>query len=285
MKLPVVCNYCIVRFLPYPESGEFVNVGVVVHSPETGFFDFRLERRKFRRIANFFPELKRDFYRDGMSACFDEMNRIRTEIGVSGEHAGQMVFEPALSAVLFRELVRPRESIIRYSEPGTILSPEPEVVLNELFAYYVERMFAQESDYQEEVMRKRVLNMLQTHRILGRFKQAYRVGNEEYNFRLPFVRESRIGVIEKAIKPLNLAQADSTRIYDHGELWVNRIKRLKKMDAAPREMLFTVNEPPSGTRKHGAFMEVCGELKHQGAKVLRATEELAIVEFAASDAP
>ncbi len=37
-----VCNYAPVRFLPYRETGEFVNVGVVLHCPQTDFFGFRL---------------------------------------------------------------------------------------------------------------------------------------------------------------------------------------------------------------------------------------------------
>jgi hypothetical protein len=53
----IACNYSVIRFLPYPESGEFVNIGVVVSGPQTGFLDFRIERKKFGRIGKFFPEL------------------------------------------------------------------------------------------------------------------------------------------------------------------------------------------------------------------------------------
>jgi hypothetical protein len=84
MKSPLACNYSVVRFRPYPETGEFVNIGVVVNSPQTGFFDFRIERRKFRRIANFFPELRAEVYREGILACIDEIDRIRAASGISG---------------------------------------------------------------------------------------------------------------------------------------------------------------------------------------------------------
>lgn len=280
MKLSITCNYSVIRFLPYPESSEFVNVGVVVSSPQTGFFDFRIERRKFRRIANFFPELHSGIYREAIHACADEIARIKDGIGISGNNAYQTAIDPTFTAALFRELIRPRESIIRYSEPGTVITHEPEAVLDELFSRYVERMFAQEQDYQEEVMRKRVLEVLRTHQLLTRFKQWVRVGNEEYGFRLPFVTEPRIGLFERAIKPLNLAQDDSTKIYDHGELWVNRVRRLRNLNLAPREILFTVNEPPQTSRKHLAFVEVFKELEAQGNKVVRATEEAMIIDFA-----
>jgi len=283
MKLPIACNYSVVRFLPYPETGEFVNIGVVINSPQTGFFDFRIERRKFRRVANFFPELHAEVYREGILACADEIDRITAEIGISGKTADQIAIDPAFSADLFRELIRPRETLIRYSEPGTVLTPEPETLLNELFAHYVERMFAQEEDYQEEVMRKRVFKMLEDHKLISRFKQRQRVGNEEYRVSFPFVTEPRIGLIDKAIKPLNLAQNDSSKIFDHGEQWVNRVKRLQKIKAAPREILFTVNEPPVGSRMHSAFDEVCAELQAQGARILPAADEVAIIRFAKAE--
>ena len=164
-----------------------------------------------------------------------------------------------------------------------MLTPEPETLLDELFAHYVERMFAQDTDYQEEVMRKRVFKMLQDHRLITRFKLRQRVGNEEYRVSFPFVTEPRIGLIDKAIKPLNLAQSDSSKIYDHGELWVNRVKRLQKLNVAPRNLLFTVNEPPVGSRMHTAFDEVCAELKARGAMVLPATDEAAIIGFAGTE--
>lgn len=43
MKPMRTCNYAVVRFLPYRETGEFVNVGVVLYCREAGFFDVALE--------------------------------------------------------------------------------------------------------------------------------------------------------------------------------------------------------------------------------------------------
>jgi hypothetical protein len=36
----VACTYAALRFLPYRETCEFANVGVVVCAPEAGFFGF-----------------------------------------------------------------------------------------------------------------------------------------------------------------------------------------------------------------------------------------------------
>lgn len=41
----VVCNYAIVRFLPYPETSEFVNLGVVVACPSRRYFGLQMMPR------------------------------------------------------------------------------------------------------------------------------------------------------------------------------------------------------------------------------------------------
>src|SRR5437016_3605991 len=89
----IVCNYATVRFLPYPEAGEFVNIGVVVHSPIEGFFDYLLETKRTRRVGGFFPELEIGNYRDAVKNCEDELKRMRNEIGISGENAAQMTLD------------------------------------------------------------------------------------------------------------------------------------------------------------------------------------------------
>ena len=53
----IACNYSAIRLLPSRETGEFVNVGVVVSCPEIGFFDFKLAPKCVRRVKGFFPEL------------------------------------------------------------------------------------------------------------------------------------------------------------------------------------------------------------------------------------
>ncbi|WP_153010653.1 DUF3037 domain-containing protein, partial [Pseudomonas sp. ADP] len=41
------CNYSILRFLPYPETGEFVNIGVVLLA-SNGEFHYKVETKRQR---------------------------------------------------------------------------------------------------------------------------------------------------------------------------------------------------------------------------------------------
>lgn len=281
MKNRIAYNYAVVRFLPYPEAGEFVNVGVVAQSPITGFFDFRiLGAPKTSRVHGFFPELQLAHYKDAIKNCETELSRMREEIGIFGGSAQQMAIDPALSAALFRELIRPRETVIRFSSAGTVLADDADVFITELYERYVLRMFASEPEYQEEIMQRRVATTLRKHRLGAHFRDA-KVGNEDYHVHFPFVFQPRIGLFARAIKPLNLAQDQSTKIYDHGEMWVNRIRRLQRIGTVPAQMLFPVHRPASGeTRRLAACAEICKELGTLGVVVVAEEDEGAVLAFA-----
>lgn len=281
MNARIPCNYAIVRFLPYPEAGEFVNVGVVVHSPATGFFDFcLLPPKRTGRIRGFFPELDLVHYRTALKHCWAELTRMRGEVGIAGATAQQVALDPAVGLALFRELIRPRETLVRFSAAGSALVDEPEQYLGELFERYVLRMFAREAEYQEEIMCRRVTGTLRAHRLITRYHEA-RVGNEVYNVYFPFVHQPRVGRFERAIKPLNLAQDQSSKILDHGSLWVNRVERLRNAGALPERVLFVVHEPETGdARRKGACEEIWGELEALDVLVTSEKDEAGLIDFA-----
>lgn len=280
MKTGIACNYAIVRFLPYPEAGEFVNIGVVVHDPTGGFFDFLLETKRTKRVGGFFPELEMGVYRDAIKNCENELKRMRNEIGINGGNAAQMTLDPETGIAFFKELIRPRETVIRFGKAGTALTGTPAKLLRELFEYYVLRMFATDPEYQEEIMQNRVTETLRQHQLITKFRPV-KVGNADYHVTFPFVYEPKIGLFARAIKPLNLGQDDSTKIYDHGQLWVQRIRRLQRMNVAPKKILLPVHAPDAGHKRcRTAYKEVIQELKKVKAIVVPEGDEDAILRFA-----
>ena len=51
------CHYAIVRFMPFIETGEFANVGVVMFAPQARYFGFKLLVNRQARVTNFFEQL------------------------------------------------------------------------------------------------------------------------------------------------------------------------------------------------------------------------------------
>lgn len=132
-----VCNYAVLRFLPYPETGEFVNLGVALHSPEIGFFDVLLESR-MKRVTDFFPELDKESFSAAREAIAAELDRVKSLIGKTRA--------PDLGRRIFRDVVRPRESVFRFGEVRTVLTEDPKGLAAKLFAQYVSRQFGQSKE-------------------------------------------------------------------------------------------------------------------------------------------
>src|SRR5690554_2694543 len=72
----IACQYVIVRFMPYVETGEFANVGVVMISPRDRYFGFKLETRRYARLTSFFKDLEGRLYRSAIYAVKQELERV-----------------------------------------------------------------------------------------------------------------------------------------------------------------------------------------------------------------
>lgn len=256
MKTDLICNYAVVRFLPYPETDEFVNVGVVLGCPQTGAFEFKLESRRRDRITHFFPELDTAIFLEGRRTFLREMERLKGMMNPHGS-PNQLrldLHRPEFGRI-FSEIVKPRESIFRFGPVGTRATADPAKEVDELFRYYVERQFAAHVDYQETIMTRRLSVMFRAENILERYHEK-RFGDDLYHVTMPFVHEGEDRAC-RAIKPLDLDKQDSTRIIEYGDKWRSRIERLRKMNNFPDVMLFVLRQP-----KEGRLLDAAGEVRH-----------------------
>ena len=67
---PTVCNYALLRFLPYPESGEFVNVGVIMNCLRPCLFRFQIKETMSYRIKALFPEQDAGDYEESVAMFY-----------------------------------------------------------------------------------------------------------------------------------------------------------------------------------------------------------------------
>lgn len=273
----LVCNYAIARFRPYRETGEFANVGIVVLCPEVDYFGYAFERRKYKRITDFFPELDIDIFKAGLDGLLKELGRVN---GLKRE-TDQLVLggEAQARIAVFKELVRPREALFHFGEVGTTLAIDPKEKLKQLFKYYVERQFAAQHEYQEVVMRRELCDFLQQANLARFYRQDYRIGDDNYNVHLPFVYLEG-NTPRKAIKPLHLDKPATTDIYRHGDAWVSTIRRLTALNRLPKEFLFTVRGPTGDLKCEAAAQEICSELEKNGTRTVQFADRVAIEQFA-----
>ncbi len=278
MKERFACNFAVVRFLPYPETDEFVNIGIVMACPQNGLFDYKLETRRRERITRFFPELDPSTLLEGRNMFRREVERVKKALNRQASPVQrQLAFNQQEFVNIFRELVKPRESVFRFSNIGTVLTTHPDTKLDDLFAYYVERQFAQHGEYHEAVMTRRLTQIFKTARIINQYHER-RFGNDQYHVTIPFVRQ--IGDrADRAIKPLDLNKQDSTRIIEYGDKWQRRIERLRDLHSFPEHMLFVVRQP-TVVRHQKAAMEVRRELEALQVNTLTDNDRDAVLRFA-----
>jgi hypothetical protein len=274
----VACNYAIARFRPYRESGEFVNIGVVLVCPQLDYFGHIFETRKHKRITDFFPELDVDVFKAGLVGLTKELVRIT---GQAEEEGNQFVLHEETKASLarFRELVRPRETLFNFGDVRTVLASNPRAKLQELFQYYIKRQFARDREYQEVMMRRRLGEFLREYQLAKYYQADQRVGDDNYHVVLPFVH--LVGTqVGKAIKPLHLDKEGPTEIYRHGDAWISAMRRLKQINRLPKETLFPIKGPKGSPKKMAAAQEICKELEKFDAITMPFAETNRIMEFA-----
>lgn len=268
------CRYTIVQFLPYSETGEFANVGVVLACPETGFFDFQLQTRRCARITAFFDELDAKVYRTAIQTMQMELERIQAAVRavpVTPERADTV-------RNLLTHLTHPREAIVRFSPVRPLLTPEPATALQQRFERYVNRAFVT-PEYTEGTMTKRLQNLLAGLSLPAPFK-AVPIGDGQIHTEFPLVQR-RDDQITKVIKPLNLAQNKPNQIFDHGDVWLQKVRRLRKRNLLPPDVLFAVAAPPeTEVLRFDAYREICMELQQSKVLVAEQNNEQEIVAFA-----
>lgn len=273
------CLYSIIRFAPFVETGEFANVGIVMMAPEQRFFGFKIMGLRHSRVTRFFDQLDAKVFRATMKTVREELDRAAALLRQHGFDKRLKTNDVEFAKHLLAEMIRPRETVIKFSEARMVLVEDPRSRLEELYGHYVERDFVTR-EYQEGVLERGVRQWLWQARISERFTRLD-VGNDEYHVPFPFV-EKHGDIAIKAIKPLNLAQPQASKILDHGGQWLFRVNSLKKRGQLPKKVLFAVGPPPAGgTPQMRAYDEIVDSLKGTGVDVLPYSEKAAILEFAA----
>lgn len=270
------CQYAIARFLPYVETGEFANVGIVMVCPETNYFDFRLLGNRTKRITAFFEELKVNVYRRAQLDFLNELKRIQNNIS---DNRNSITSPANQLNNIFSELVRPREVMIYFDTVRPVLTDNPNLKLEELYSFYVERSFSTPV-YQETLIEKNIRNVLKGADLLKQYKKETLGNKDAYRATFPFVYFEN-DIAKKVIKPLNLSQSDPADIYDHGWAWLGKIRKLRDLNILQDDVLFAVKQPNvQDLAEYDMFKEVIETLKGDEIKIALESDNKAILDFA-----
>ena len=262
-------RYSVIRFMPFTETQEFANVGIVIHAPQTGSVLFRLANKRFGRVSQFFDDLDGQLYSNAIEMFTFELKRIQEfAIGMRGkELAGFM-----------DEVTRQREGFLTFSETAALLTSDSlELVLEKLFEQYVGRSF-NTKEHRETLLVKSLKKQLDG---VTKYKFTKSKLNADYvSFELPLVATDN--VTTKAIKPLSFYQDKPLKLIDHGEFWISRVKHLlnsNTLDA--NDFLFAIDRPEYKDKNlEAAFKSLEDEMNSLGVNVYDASDLRNIEAFA-----
>jgi len=225
------CQYAIVRFAPFVETGEFANIGVVLFAPKVGYFDFKLENKKYSRVTNFFNEIEGGDYKEIVNNFNLELQRICNMVRMDPS-------EQEVNETIFKDVVKNREGMIQFSKPRILLAADPKEQVQKIFNYYVERNFVS-NEHRETILEARVKKWFRDVSISQTFKRE-RIGDDIYHATFPFVSMADNKPV-KIIKPFFLGQKEPSQIIDHSLAWKGKLERLHSR--LPDKILFTVEGP------------------------------------------
>ncbi|MCB6184258.1 DUF3037 domain-containing protein [Leeia sp. TBRC 13508] len=264
------CRYSIIRFMPYPETGEFANIGILLACPKTGYIDFQIDDRRYARITDFFHELGKDSY-------LSSVKRFKAEL----QNYTQQEYEnPDVVRNLFDHITLAKETILQFSESRVLLTNDPKKALRELYSYYVMRSFIQKEQHTEQLER-RVSAMIKALALPRPFRSES-IGPDEFKVNFPLALHDEDGHLVKLIKPIYLGHPEPSKIYEHGDKWTTKVRRLKRFSALPDQVLFAAEKPANSEKCITAFNEIRDELLDCGITFLLANQQAEIQNFATS---
>jgi hypothetical protein len=275
------CHYAIMRFMPFAETGEFGNVGIVLYAPKANYFGFKLLSKRAARITHFFDRLEAPLFRDCMRSAEVELLRIQDLINRANAAVTSQASDSVTAMHLWEEVIKPCESMVRFSPARMVLAKAPQDTVDDLFEFYVEHSFATK-EYNEKLLERNVRNCLAEIGVKKSF-QAVSIGNEEYKAVFPLVSLVN-DKPNKIIKPLGLDYLQPEKIIDHGGQWRIKIEALKKRKLLPASVLFVINGDLNDNYSTlgRARQDVIGGLREQGVKVSAENDRQAIISFARS---
>lgn len=262
-------RFAIIRFMPFTQTQEFANVGVVAYAPESGSFSYRLASKRFARVSNFFDDLDGQLYTSAISLFQYELERIKEVTkGLKGESLANLMFE----------VTRAREGFLVYSETSSLLTADSiEDTLDKLFDKFVGRSF-NTKEHRESLLVRELRTQINA-KSRYKFKSA-KINSNNISVEFPLVASDDFEL--KAIKPLSFNQRTALKLFDHGEFWIARVKHLINANAIdPNNFLFALEEPQAkGSKLLDTFNGLRNQMEDLGVNVLDADDDSKILKFA-----
>jgi hypothetical protein len=277
-------DFATIGFRPFTETAEFVTIGVVALDVAARHFDFALQdARKTGRVLGMFPKAGKALYREARAKLETELESIRHAVNGQGSGVEVPIF-PAFRELengLFAAITSPREGVFCFPVKGRRMAADMNEVLAALKTRFVDQDGLTPQQAVEYEMAKTLRRVLVDAKIMPAYKRDVRIGPEEFQVTFAFAHLTDDHRADRALRPLNFDLATSTEIYNHGDEWIQRMRRLMRLGYRPERCLIAVREPSDEAAHRGeAFRQIRDELVNDNFVWAGERETDKVVEFA-----
>ena len=277
-------DFATIGFRPYTETEEFVTIGVVAVDVAARHFDFVLQdARKTGRVLGMFPAIEKTLYREARNKLEAEFEGIRQAVNGLGVGVEVPVFPSFREKEngLFAAVTSPREGVFCFPVKGRRMAADMKTVLEKLKARFVDQDGLAPQQAVEQQMATELRKVLKDAKILPAYERDVKIGPEEFQVTFALAHLTGDHRADRALRPLNFDLATSTDIYNHGDEWTQKMKRLKLLGFRPDRCLITAREPneEAGLRRE-AFRQIQNELLADDFVLAGESETDKVVDFA-----
>lgn len=265
-----ICKYAVVRFAPFNETGEFANVGVLLYSAESNFFDFILGGRKcFSRVNRFFRIIDDSVVEGAIGRYTKELQFLKEEV----------LQKKITAAQAFEFLVKPRATMLQFSNIRTAFTNSPSEYLSNVFS----RTVLQNTESIEKTrnsLKTTLRAQLDALELQNPFRR-HKFSKHGFETSLDFT-QLKDDKPRKVIQPLDLSsKVVAKEFYELADKYEAKLSRMSKLGLLPNEVLVTFSLPNKlDDDIERAWLMVRKELIGIGLKVADIDNPNAIEDFA-----
>lgn len=257
-------DFSTIGFRPFPETQEFVTMGVVALDTAARQFDFVLQdARKTGRVLAMFPKAGKALYREARAKLEAELTSIRNAVNGQGP-GGNVPLFPVFREKedgLFAAITSPREGVFCFPVKGRRMAADMPAVLDALKVRFIDQDGLTAQQAVEQEMAKALRRVLRDAKILPAYNRDVKIGPDEFQVTFAFAHLLETHRADRALRPLNFDLTTSTDIYKHGDQWISQMRRLKRLGYRPDRCLITARAPKDESDHRGeAFRQICDEL-------------------------
>jgi hypothetical protein len=271
MKMPY--SFSVLRYLHDGVTGEFVNIGVAVYSPDAKYLR-AVCTTQYSRITKVFDRIDGERFRQLVRFIQDAVNKLGERL------RSQLEFEPIRSQTIDKVLAKvlpPDDSSIQFSPAGVGLSENMDETLRELHERYVTR-YAGPADvpsrsdeevwrvFREAMDQRNVAHLLTPKRIVA--------PDYEYEFHRAWKND-----VWHVYEPVSFDLLDAASILDKANRWVGRGVNLR--DSSEAFQMHLLLGAPQDRRLHSTYAKARNALRKMPVEP-DLVEENEAEEFAAN---